>query len=341
MEINQINRVTVLVTGASGFLGGHVVIQLLKEGYNVIGTVRSIDQGNFLKTNLNSNNFEFYVVELLNKSSFDNVFKKSPQISKIIHTAAPYNFTLPDLEHSVIRTTIEGTRNLLQSALENGPNVNHIVNTSNLAAHISLEDYSNPKITINEKSWCNYTKKEGLKSPFSASHYSKAEAERVFWKFLKDHENRFTGCSISPGFMFGPQPFDQYIEKAQLNVSSELINYSLRVGPDGLDKVPNMVGYLTDVRDVARLQVTSLKRTTLNSERLLPISGLFSLHDILDFSKEHFPSISEKLPPKLVVDIFLFTIDNSFTRSKLDFPLIESGNTIYDSVAQILKVKSI
>ena len=43
---------TVLVTGASGFIGLHCVDQLLSQGYEVRGTVRSLSRKNELETAL-------------------------------------------------------------------------------------------------------------------------------------------------------------------------------------------------------------------------------------------------------------------------------------------------
>ena len=43
---------TVLVTGASGFIGLHCVDQLLSQGYEVRGTVRSLDRKDELETAL-------------------------------------------------------------------------------------------------------------------------------------------------------------------------------------------------------------------------------------------------------------------------------------------------
>ncbi|MFM8368893.1 MAG: NAD-dependent epimerase/dehydratase family protein, partial [Chloroflexota bacterium] len=34
----------ILVTGASSFVGIHVIIQLLEQGYNVRGTIRSLSK---------------------------------------------------------------------------------------------------------------------------------------------------------------------------------------------------------------------------------------------------------------------------------------------------------
>jgi nucleoside-diphosphate-sugar epimerase len=42
MNDDRSQKRTVLVTGAGGFLGGHVVLELLKQGYSVRGTIRQM-----------------------------------------------------------------------------------------------------------------------------------------------------------------------------------------------------------------------------------------------------------------------------------------------------------
>ncbi|EGV66192.1 nucleoside-diphosphate-sugar epimerase [Yamadazyma tenuis] len=341
MGTRKHDKEAVLVSGASGFLGGHVVKQLLEKEFFVIATVRSEQAGKVLKSELaNIDDFTYELVQLSDKLSFDKVFIKHPNISKIIHTAAPFDFRVPNLRKDVIEATVEGTRNLLASTLENAPNVTHIVNTSNLISHFTLDQYSNTALILNEKCWCNYSFEEGIQNPFKASHYSKANAEKVFWEFISSHKDRFTGSSVSPGFMFGPQPFDQYVLKSSLNTSSELINEVLNLGPEDLDHLPNLFGYLTDVRDVARLQISTFTNESTHNKRLVPVSGQFSMHGILNFAKDRFPKISKQLPPRARVEIKLFQIDDSATREVLDFPLTLGEVTIYDSIKQILQVKN-
>ena len=42
----------VLLTGISGFLGGHVALQLLQQGYTVRGSVRSLDKAEKVRKTL-------------------------------------------------------------------------------------------------------------------------------------------------------------------------------------------------------------------------------------------------------------------------------------------------
>ena len=48
MPTNQ----TILVTGASGFIAIHCIIQLLEQGYQVRGTLRSMNRENELRNTL-------------------------------------------------------------------------------------------------------------------------------------------------------------------------------------------------------------------------------------------------------------------------------------------------
>ena len=53
---------TVLVTGASGFIGIHIVNDLISKGYNVRGSVRSIAKGDYLQE-MFGDRYESVIVE--------------------------------------------------------------------------------------------------------------------------------------------------------------------------------------------------------------------------------------------------------------------------------------
>lgn len=84
---------TVFVTGATGFIAQHIIDQLLKEGYKVIGSVRTSQKGDNLVKLYNNPNFSYEVVKDLTNSEedFDNALKAHPEIEVVLHTASPVN----------------------------------------------------------------------------------------------------------------------------------------------------------------------------------------------------------------------------------------------------------
>lgn len=71
---------TVLVTGANGFIGSHIVDQLLKLDYRVRGTVRTEEKGkwvqNFFDNKYGQGKLELVVVPAMEvKGAFDDAVK--------------------------------------------------------------------------------------------------------------------------------------------------------------------------------------------------------------------------------------------------------------------------
>ncbi|MEM2089466.1 MAG: NAD-dependent epimerase/dehydratase family protein [Thermoproteota archaeon] len=75
----------ILVTGASGFLGGHLVEEMSFRNYNVIGMVRKSSDTSFLR----SLDVELRVGDLTVPESLSQVTEK---IDIVIHLAAYYTF---------------------------------------------------------------------------------------------------------------------------------------------------------------------------------------------------------------------------------------------------------
>ncbi len=119
---------TVLVTGADGFIGSHLVELLVREGYKV----KALSQ-------YNSFNYWGWLediaclkgIEVLNGDVRDPHYCKhiTKDVDVVFHLAAliaiPYSYVAPD---SYVDTNIKGTLNICQAALDNG--VQRVIHTS-------------------------------------------------------------------------------------------------------------------------------------------------------------------------------------------------------------------
>jgi NAD dependent epimerase/dehydratase len=106
----------VFITGATGFIGSHLVELCVKEGYEVVAFDRyniNNDWG-WLENSSIKNEVEVILGDI---RDFDSVSKSMKGCSAVFHLAAligiPYSYISP---LAYIRTNIEGTYNVLESA---------------------------------------------------------------------------------------------------------------------------------------------------------------------------------------------------------------------------------
>ncbi len=103
--------ITVLVTGASGYIGSHTIIDLLSQNYKVIGLDNQINST--LKAykrieSISGKNIKTYEVDLKEKEKLRQVFIENPDIQAIIHFAA-----LKSVDESVEQPTLYYENNIV------------------------------------------------------------------------------------------------------------------------------------------------------------------------------------------------------------------------------------
>ena len=119
---------TVLVTGAGGFIGSHLVEQLVARGAGTRALVRYTSSGRrgWLERSTVAGDVEFIAADICDERSVANAMKG---VDTVFHLAAligiPYSYHAPD---SYVRTNVEGTANVLRAALDAG--VRRVVHTS-------------------------------------------------------------------------------------------------------------------------------------------------------------------------------------------------------------------
>ena len=118
----------VLVTGAGGFIGSHLAERLVELGADVSALVRYTSSGTWGWLDQSPRKNEINVI-LGDVRDQDGVLKMMEGMETVFHLAAligiPYSYHAP---LSYVRTNIEGTVNILQSAMR--CNVSRVIQTS-------------------------------------------------------------------------------------------------------------------------------------------------------------------------------------------------------------------
>ena len=88
---------TVLVTGISGYIAGHVAFGLLNKGYKVRGTVRSIAKGEIVKSSLANAGADISALSLVEADlgSEEGWGKAASGCQYIQHLASPFPIDQP------------------------------------------------------------------------------------------------------------------------------------------------------------------------------------------------------------------------------------------------------
>ncbi|MDG2435076.1 MAG: aldehyde reductase [Gammaproteobacteria bacterium] len=242
----------VLVTGATGFIALHCIQQLLDQGYQVKGTVRSEDKKNEVIESMRKNskhpeNLSIVYADLLKDEGWNEAVDGCRYV---LHVASPFVLEEPEHEDILIRPAVEGTLRVLNASKNN--HVEKVVLTSSFAAI----GYGNDEKIFDETDWSN------TDSIIGAYAKSKTLAERAAWNFvneLSDH-NKFNLTVINPVAVTGPMLSDDIGTSNTLFV--QLMDGSIRVCPR------IHIGFV-DVRDVAKAHIFSMTSEETNGERII------------------------------------------------------------------------
>jgi dihydroflavonol-4-reductase len=224
---------TVLVTGASGFIAGHIIEDLLRHGYAVRGTVRDVTRTDKLAhlTALAGElggRVDFVAARL---DADEGWAEAVAGCTYVLHVASPNPPAVPRDENEVIRPAVEGTLRVLRAAAASDT-VRRVVLTSSSSAVAG----GRPEPTSGRHTEEDWSDLEGL-SPYEKS---KTLAERAAWDLLKDSPLELV--AVNPGLVLGP------LQRAEVTTSLEAVQKLL---DRSMPAVPRISWSIVDVRDVA------------------------------------------------------------------------------------------
>ena len=257
-----------LVTGTNGHLGNNVLRALVGRGQRVRASVR--DAG----TRAPFEGVDCQVVEadLLNR---DSLLRALDGVHMVFQVAAVVKHWSRNAEDEVLRPAVEGTRNLLEAAAEQG--VSRVVYVS---SEITLGSHGSP---IDESTW----RTEYFGNPYARA---KTESERLALQ-LAD-ELGLEVVSVLPGTLVGPFCFRL----------TPTMNYLQQALDGAVFTDINLCFNFVDVRDVAAGMVAAAERGRSGQRYLLATEEAVSNRRLLELAQEFNPQVKiPRRPPRSVL----------------------------------------
>jgi nucleoside-diphosphate-sugar epimerase len=273
---------TVLVTGGSGFIGSHSILQLLAAGHRVRTTVRNLAREGEVRAMLRQGGAEpgdrlaFIAADLQSDAGWAEA---AAGCDYVLHVASPFPANVPKHEDELIVPAREGALRVLRAA--RGAGVRRVVLTSSFAA--VGYGYKPRTAPFDETNWTNLDAR-GL-APYVKS---KTLAERAAWEFIAKEGGGLELCVVNPVGVFGP------VLGPDLSTSILLLK---RMMDGAMPGCPQLYFGVVDVRDVADLHIRAMNHAAAKGERFLAVAGdCMSILDMAKVLKRRMGAAAKKVP---------------------------------------------
>jgi len=306
---------TILITGASGYIGSWVAQKLLEKAYKVRITVRDkskTEKYDFLQkiAEKSEGELEIFEADLLKEGSFDAAAEGA---NAIIHMASPFTLTFKDPIKDLIEPAVKGTQNVLNAA-NKSTTVKKVVLTSSVAAvHGDNKDMS--ELGISEFTEAQFNTTSSIDhQPYS---FSKVSAEKEAWK-MAEAQDKWKLVVINPSFVMGPFLVNQ-TNSGSMSFMSDIISGKYRMG------APELYFGFVDVRDVADAHILALENKNAQGRHILAES-VRNLAELCDIIEKLYPK-KFKLPlmkaPKFLLYLigWSFGLTNKFISRNIGWPI--------------------
>jgi nucleoside-diphosphate-sugar epimerase len=276
----------ILVTGGSGFIGSHSILQLLAAGHKVRATVRSLNRESEVRSMLKGagadpgDRLSFMAADLENDAGWPEAVAGCEYV---LHVASPFPQNVPKHEDELIVPAREGALRVLRASRDAG--VRRVVMTSSFAAiGYGQKQRQTP---FDETDWTDTNGDDVF--PYVKS---KTVAERAAWDFIAKEGRALELSVVNPVGVLGPVLGPDY---------STSILLVQRLMDGAVPGLPRLSFGLVDVRDVADLHIRAMTNPAAKGERFLAVAGDFvSMLDIAKVLKSRMGAAAKKVPTRVL-----------------------------------------
>ncbi|KAI5456586.1 hypothetical protein BGZ63DRAFT_395837 [Mariannaea sp. PMI_226] len=328
---------TLLVTGASGYLGGQIVKTALEKGYNVRATARSEASAKKVGDQFPQYSAKLSYAIVPDMTKVESYEHALDGVTGIVHAASPFVLNPKDNVKDLLEPAIHGSLAVLEAAQRWGPSVKRVVVTSSHASVVDISKGKRPGYVYNEKDWNPVTYDEAAAESDGVVAYcaSKALAERAVWDFVSKNNPKFDVVTMTPPWVFGPYATPLKSKKG-LSESVQLMNAVL----DAKEVPAFDFGGFVDVRDIAAAHILSLEVPEAGGQRFW-VGQNFQWQAAIDAARAAIPELRSRLPegkPGVLEDVY--TVDGSKASRVLGFQYHNLSECVKDTYAQLLAAES-
>eukprot|EP00811_Abedinium_folium_P003173 NODE_12918_length_1196_cov_4.746492.p1 GENE.NODE_12918_length_1196_cov_4.746492~~NODE_12918_length_1196_cov_4.746492.p1 ORF type:complete len:389 (-),score=62.51 NODE_12918_length_1196_cov_4.746492:30-1097(-) len=263
----------VLVTGASGFIGSHIVQQLLSSGFRVRGSVSSEPASArfaFLQELDVEGHLELVQANLVTTSE-DGWRAVAEGATYCIHVASPVLARRPVNETAeLIVPAVRGTEVVLRACA--GAGARRVVLTSSENAVVGKKLKQEP---YTEEDWTDLSL-----STLASYQRSKTMAEQAAWRLMSEFSGTTDLAVIIPGVVVGP------LLSTHFPSSVKIVHQAF--SPLHLPAAPPFHFHIVDVRDVAAAHVAALTAPAARNERIIVSGDVLTMKEILAVLRTEF-----------------------------------------------------
>ncbi|KAE9579761.1 Aldehyde reductase 2 [Colletotrichum fructicola] len=281
----------ILVTGANGYIGAHVIDNLLKLGYHVRGTVRT--EKPWLKElfdKYGEGAFQQVVVPHLEDE--EALGHAMTGTAGVVLVAS--DLSLSNDAQKVIPFVVKATETALSAAAKHD-SIKRVVLTSSAFA-ASTPEANETGVVVDENTYNERAIKAAWnpntpahRMPFMVYAASKAEGEKAAWKWVEEHKPGYVFNTILPNFTTGE------IMHPQISGSTMKMAADVLTGTHAPLKAFMPQPYV-DAGDVARLHIVALLAESVKSKRIFAAARPVNVSDFIDVLRELRPD--NKLIPE-------------------------------------------
>jgi nucleoside-diphosphate-sugar epimerase len=302
----------VLVTGGSGFIAGHCILQLLASGRRVRTTLRATSREPALRAVLAGAGADEKQLQRLHVLPADLTqdagwAEAVVGVDAVLHVASPVRPGHAVNEDDVVVPAREGTLRVLRAAC--GAGVRRLVLTS--AFHAVGFGRGRIDHVFTEEDW------SPLQGPgMDAYGRSKVLAERAAWDFVRSEVDAPELVTVLPVAVLGPVLGDV------VSGTNHLLQQMLDGGVPGL---PDVAIPIVDVRDVAAAHIAAIEAPGAAGQRILLAAQQCAtpMREIGALLKAEFGERASKVPTRRIPSFVLRAA--ALFRPELRGPAAELG----------------